>query len=89
MGYKIQALWKERQTLLISITMRTIIWTLLAATSAVLACKPSASDTTKKFEDKSDHMDEYVEPDHLTPDGGERGVCFYKEFGGNILTIYF
>ncbi len=69
--------------------MRTIIWTLLAATSAVFACKPSASDISKKFEDKNEHVAEYVEPDSLTPDGGERGGFFYKEFGGNILTIYF
>merc|ERR1712137_50661 len=62
------------ESLLISIMMRTIIWTLLAATSAVFACKPSASDISKKFEDKNDHVAEYVEPDSLTPDGEERDL---------------
>ena len=67
--------------------MRTIIWTLLAATSAVLACKPSASDISKKFEDKNDHVAEYVEPDSLTPDGGERGGFFIKNLGEIFLPF--
>merc|ERR1719350_131630 len=46
--------------------MRLVIWTLLAATSAVLACKPS--NPSKKVEDKNDHVAAYVDPERHSVD---------------------
>ena len=73
--YKIQDRWKVGQSILIM--MRLTIWTLLVATSVVLACKPS--DPSLKVEDIN-------EPSRLTLD--EEKGAFKNNFGKIYLYHY-